>query len=343
MVDLTTTDADGEDALVVGDPVCEHRLGVVDGTVERIVGSVRELGRRVAIDEVPSALHILLVFDNHDESVGEKDELGLALSGACRGLRATPEGVALPLRTTVLLPRADDADLAQHVTDDLVRRLLVRHVQPFVSRLPSTSNCISYMALSPARRGLGRSISTKRRIPQRSGGPPRDSGEFRSGGTGTPLRRGGVGDGVVEAQVVGPGTPVEVALGLFGPAVSQADVISGLFGVVPEGAPLTLVGVLEVGQARYIAGALCGVATGGDPCADGGPLVKPSFLAALTPACSLGEGHLIADWQVLMVESTKPRRLRTSILCPRGAVPGPRRRHRCSQPIGRQNDRCCSS
>lgn len=68
MVDFATADAHGEDTLVERDAVGEHRLRVVDRTIERVVSTVGMLGDRVTIDEVARALHVLLVLNHDDET-----------------------------------------------------------------------------------------------------------------------------------------------------------------------------------------------------------------------------------------------------------------------------------
>ena len=69
MVDFATADTHGEDTLVERDAVGEHRLRVVDCTIERVVSTVGMLGDRVTIDEVARTLYVLLVLDHDDETI----------------------------------------------------------------------------------------------------------------------------------------------------------------------------------------------------------------------------------------------------------------------------------
>ena len=104
MVNLASTETDSKDAFIERNSVGEHRLRVVNRAIEGVIRTVRELGRRLPIDEVTSALYLSLIFDHDDEAVGDEDELRLTLSVGRRRLGPSLESVSLPLRTTILLP-----------------------------------------------------------------------------------------------------------------------------------------------------------------------------------------------------------------------------------------------
>ncbi|MNM87343.1 hypothetical protein D3C81_995200 [compost metagenome] len=93
--------------------------------IESIALPMWKVCDHLTVTNIPREARFLLVFDNHNETIDDKYKFRLSFARSCFSLGATRERLALPIRSTFLLPRSCFSDVAQEVAHKLISSFLV--------------------------------------------------------------------------------------------------------------------------------------------------------------------------------------------------------------------------